>query len=781
MVSVRESASGQPVVVADMLPHNRKPVVPRQLTSFVGRAQHLADAVRRLETSPLLTLVGPGGVGKTRLAERVMAEVAGGFPDGAWFVALADVRDPDLVPDTVAAALGSRHRGLGTELGSLVEYLRDRQSLLVLDNCEHLLTGVAPLAAAVLAACPAVRMLATSRHSLALAGERSLRVPPLEVPGQGVVSAEAVAQCAAARLFVDRATAVWPGFTVTDDNRADLAQLCRKLEGMPLAIELAAVRVRSLSLRQLTERLSDQLTLLTGGARLLPARQRSLRGGIEWSHRLCTAAEQTMWARLSVFAGGFSLPAAEQVCAGEDIAPSQVLHLIDALVDKSILLRDEPDDELDGLAWYRMLEPVREYGHAHLTATGEISQTAHRHRDYYARLVARYAAEWIGPDQIGWERRMRREHPNLRAALDHCLTEPDQAHVAIAMLAQLGIDWADSWSDTEILRWLTRALTTAPRQAPGRAACLWLAGWHTAHEANPAHRWVLDKVTALTPADDLDTAHLTRLRGLLALYSGAETRGRTQLATAVGLFRRHGATREVLTTLPQLALATAITGHPDQARTMLENMIVHCEQLGEIHWRASATWALGCIALFDNDLHRAEHLGKKALRLHRSLRKGAAPTGAIGLLATVAARQRDHRRAATLTGICATVWSATGTNPASYGRFTTTHEDAMRQARQALGTKAYDRAHAAGRALTTDSALRYALGEPDPHPTAELVLSARETEVADLVTQGLTNREIATRLVISTRTAETHVNNIMKKLNTRNRAHIAARMTTTAM
>ena len=332
--------------------------LPAELTSFVGRRQQLSEIRRLLSTSRLLTLTGVGGAGKTRLALRTVREMQRAFPDGAWFVDLAALRDRQLLPHTIATALDLRHLS-GNPLADLTDHLQDKQLLLVLDSCEHLTESCAVVVSKLLAEAPGLRVLATSRHVLEVEGEQALAVPPLSVPDEGVPLGEA-AHFEAVTLLVERARAVDPQFEITEDNRAAVVELCQRLDGLPLAVELAAVWLRALSPAQILERLHDRFHLLTTGRRAGPARHQALEAAITWSFDLCSPEEQLLWARLSVFSGGFDLESAEEVGAGDGVARDEVLELLAGLVGKSIVVRQH--DVERGDSWYRLLETIREYG-----------------------------------------------------------------------------------------------------------------------------------------------------------------------------------------------------------------------------------------------------------------------------------------------------------------------------------------------------------------------------------------------------------------------------------
>src|SRR5499427_8131540 len=380
--------------------------LPAELTSFVGRRGELAAVRRLLAGSRLVTLTGVGGVGKTRLALRAAAELRRAFRDGEWLVRLDQLREEALVAQAVASTLGLQDRAGHAPAAMLAEYLAGRQLLLVLDNCEHLVDAAAKLADQLLRAAAGLRVLAISRESLTMTGETVLAVPPLAAPeaGQPLTAAE-LARFPAAQLFAERAAQVVPGFTVTEANVAAVAGICHRLEGLPLAIELAAARLPVLSAEQIEARLGDRLGLLIRGGRARPPRQQTLRASIEWSYELCSAAERLLWARLSVFAGGFELDAAEGVCADQRLAAGRVLDLLAALAGKSILTAGHGE----GVARYRLPEPLREFGQERLQESGEYTALRRRHRDWHEQLARRVDTDWLSPQIEDLTARLFRE------------------------------------------------------------------------------------------------------------------------------------------------------------------------------------------------------------------------------------------------------------------------------------------------------------------------------------------------------------------------------------
>jgi predicted ATPase/Tfp pilus assembly protein PilF len=431
--------------------------LPAEPNSFVGRERDLAELALLLDDVRALTLCGPGGIGKTRLALRLACEIVPGFPDGAWLVELADTADPALMPQRVAAALGIREEPDRPVAETLIDALKPRRLLLILDTCEHVVEACAVLVQQLLAGCPWLRLIATSREPLRVRGETVWRVPPLAVPdahGPGDLERHE-----AIRLFVERATAARPGFALAADNSGAVASLCRTLDGMPLAIELAAARVRALSIEQIAGRLGDRFRLLASGDRTAPPRQQTLRAAVDWSYELLTGPEQILLRRLSVFAG-WNLEMAEQVCADNAIPAGQVLDLLAALIDKSLVTMDA---ELDGDARYRLLDTIREYATDRLATSGEQTAVRLLHRDYLLGLVESIVSRaflrgdppW--PARVAMYRRADAERGNCRAALGFCLERGDAA-AGLRLCAALRGPWIAYGDVSEGAGWFDRFL-----------------------------------------------------------------------------------------------------------------------------------------------------------------------------------------------------------------------------------------------------------------------------------------------------------------------------------
>jgi predicted ATPase/DNA-binding CsgD family transcriptional regulator len=769
--------------------------LPAEMTSFVGRRRELTETRRMLSGSRLLTLTGPGGVGKTRLALRMATEVRRTFPDGVWFVELAALSDPQLLPHTFANALELRQVS-ADPAADLAAYLERQRLLVVLDNCEHLTDACAVLVSKLLASAPELRILATSRHVLGVEGEQILSVPPLSVPDEDrdVLAGDAT-HYESVTLFVDRAAAVAPGFTINDGNRSTVVELCRRLDGIPLAIELAAVWLRILSPTQILERLEDRFRLLTGGPRAVPARQQALDATVGWSHDLCSPPEQLLWARLSVFSGGFDLEGVESVCSGDGIDRDDVLSLLAGLVNKSIVVRHQATDHTT--AWYHMLESIRQYGAERL---GDLDQTRAlrvRHRDHYRSVARQFAAEGFGPHQADWFIRLRRESGNLRAALDFCLAEPGEAAAALEIAAPLWNFWFAGFL-REGYRYLRRALelSTEPTavRAYGLFAASYLAMFATDFERNATMLAECAEISAGLD-DALLEARIKECRGQATLYQGDLPGAVAMLEQARQEYQRLGDALGEFDTLILLAAGTFFLDDPrvdDFSRQALALAERHSAQSST----AYALWSVGIAQWRAGKFEEATQSLRRSIRLFQPMHDLTGISFGVQALSWCAAFADPGERAARLLGAAQAVWRTSGakvdeTN--AYSVFDTRSEESLRAA---IGSGAFDseqfqRAIAEGAASSFEQAVALALGEDEDaeatgeaeamahRPGAEKPggLTPREWEIAQLLGEGLSNKEIAARLVISQRTAETHVERILTKLGFTSRLQVASWVT----
>ncbi|SDC41265.1 ATP-binding protein [Actinokineospora iranica] len=747
-----------------------------EMTSYVGRAAEISEVKRLLGVSALVTVTGPGGVGKTRLAAQVAAAARAAFDDNVVCVGLAELREPELVVNTVADHLGLGDRSR-SPIELVIEHLRERRMLLVLDNCEHLIEPCARLAHALLSSCPELVVLATSRQSLGVAGERVRPLAPLAVPEPGEQAA-GVERHDSVRLFLDRATAVVPSFTITRNNVEDVIRLCRALDGLPLAIELAAVRLRSLSVRQLADRLDQRFTLLNRGRRWAPSRHETLRALVDWSHELCDGREQLLWARASVFSGSFDMDAAEEVCSGDGLDRDAVLDVIDALIDKSVLVREEHH----GTARYRMLGTLRQHGEDRLRETGELTRTQRRHRDRYLELTRRFAAESLGPDQVRWLDRLTVEHPNLRRALDFCARDPAEAAVGLPMIPAVKEYWMVRGLNTEGRIWLDRLVKAAPVDAPGRADALWMHALLALVQGDrPAFAATLAAAaqTADATGDVRARAYVHHVSGYEALMDADGPAAVDRFGTAAEMLRAHGDLGGELWATHNLGLAISIAGDPERCRRVLRDCVAACVARGEVVHRSWALWSLAACEYLFGDIETAQAHALEVLRLQQRFDARTITAFTLATLAGCATHAGDLRRAARLFGAAAALWRSLGSSPSNYPAFDEPVRAATAVVVAGLGDGEALAEFAAGAALGFADAVSYALGESaeeNEHMVAprDDPLTKRERQIAELVAQGMTNREIAGRLVIGPRTAESHVERIRTKLGFTNRAQIAA-------
>jgi non-specific serine/threonine protein kinase len=754
--------------------------LPAYLPPLIGRARDL-ETLRPLlldEDSRLLTLTGTGGCGKTRLALALARDLVGSFPDGVWLVELAGLTEPRLVPDAVAAVLGVQATPERPPVEVLVSVLGQRSVLLVLDNCEHLVDACATLSQALLRGCPGVRILATSREPLQIAGEIIWQVPPLVVPDpQRLPPLTELARVPAVELFVARARAARPDFALAERNAATVARICTQLGGLPLALELAAARTRALPIEQLAVQIGDIFRLLVGGQRTAPARQKTLRAAFDWSHALLARDEQAAFRRLAVFAGGFELDTAEAVCGGDEVTPGEVLQLLTQLVDKSLVVAEERG----GAAWYRMLEPLRQYALERLRAADEEEATRRRHAGVYLALAKAAEPRLRRAGQGAWFDRLERNLDNLRATLEWSRAAPERHELGLQLAGLLWRFWDGRGSVGEGRRWLAELLATVHPAGPtlGRARALFAAGWLAVIQESteaagtlPAESVAMWRVLGDRPG----LSYALWLDGFVrrprapdtALRLGQES---LRLAQAAGdeiltswVTSLMGELRRV-----QGDLATAARLLEADRDLMLER---------EDYFGASLVLRiLAHVAVQQGDHARATALLKERLVLVRQLRDRWNLPDAIESLAWVAGVAGRAERAARLYGAGEALRQASGTG--LLGERQTRRERRLAILRDSLGEARFVAAWAAGHALSLEDAIAEALAGEAAEATLRQnrkppeALTGREREVARLVGRGYTDRQIAAELVISVGTAGVHVHHILEKLGLRSRWQVA--------
>jgi len=812
--------------------------LPAEPNSFIGRERDLTELAQLLSDVRALTLCGPGGIGKTRLAVRLACEVVPDFPDGAWLVELADTADAELIPRQVAATFGVREEPDRPLLATLTEALRGRRLLLILDTCEHLVEGCAGLVHQLLAGCPQLRVLATSREPLRVRGETVWRVPPLSLPARvDPDSMTDLARHEAMRLFADRASAARAGFELGSDNAVAVARLCRLLDGMPLAIELAAARVRALSVEQIASRLDDRFRLLASGDRTAPARQQTLRAAVDWSYELLSGPEQILLRRLSVFAG-WNLEMAEQVCADEQIPVTAVLDLMAALIDKSLVTFDH---ELRGESRYRLLDTIKEYAASRLAASGEADEVRLRHRDAllrYAEWVVsqafvRGAPSW--PRRVALYRQISGDLDNYRLALVTSLQRGDVAE-GLRMCGAMRNPWVTHGDTAEGVAWFDRFLAQAGElPASVRGPSLVFRGdlAFEQQDYETVARCAAEGLELCRQAGDPHEAGALRLLAVAALRAGQVGEAVARIDEAADTAHKLGNDWEEGLALSIKAAGLARLGSLREAQATYEAALEVLRDnngwgvaqvrygLGAVarsrgdylaaisHYQAALSLyqeidarpeiarclaGIAAVALTQGDLGLARTSLTESLQLSLATGQRLPVSRGLEAVAALEARAGDPARAARLAG--AAVELRAGHAPLSGARLA----DLLGPARKALGEPMASALLAEGRAMTAAEAVSYAIQPPSggngsapapaagpadwapiprPRPAAAAEVSGltpRELEIARLIARGLSNRAIADELVISQATVARHVANMLTKLGFNSRAQVAAWM-----
>ncbi|MFF5251977.1 ATP-binding protein [Streptomyces leeuwenhoekii] len=677
--------------------------LPLELDAFVGRAAELAGLARALGAGRLVTVTGVGGVGKSRLAVRAAARSA--LPDGVWRVDLAPVLDAEFVDYAVVEALGLTDHTTRPPRETLLEHLADRDLLLVLDGVEHLVDPCASLVVDLLGRAPGLRVLAVGRRPLAVAGERLFPLAPLGVDEAAELLRVRAAQQGAA-----------PG------DGPEVRELCRRLDGIPLAIELAAGRLGALSPGQMLRRLDDRFRLLTGGGRSALPRHRTLRTAIGWSHELCTPQERLLWARLSVFAGGFDLEAAEYVCGGIGLPAEDLLDVLSSLLGQSVVTREETPAG----PRYRMLDTVRAYGADWLEGTGDAARVRRRHRDWYLGLATSCEVEWFSPRQREVAARIEAELPNLRGALEYSLAGPEETHLGQYLAGSLWFCWVGCGRLSEGRRWLDQAVRLGTgRAAPelSRLKALWVLGYVAVLQGDTAAALTAlqeCRTRAERAANATALAYAEHRTGCLALITDDMTRAETLLRSALERYQEIGELNSnVLMGRVELAMTRAFQGDLADAVRLCEDVYRVCEDHGERWARSYAQYVLAYAAWSDGDQARARELLTECLGSSHGFRDLLASVLSVELLALVTVTEGHAREAAVLQGAAERMWPSVGLRLFGSAHYNAPHELCEATAREELGDERYEECVREGARLSREEAVARALlrpGSPDGLP-----------------------------------------------------------------
>ena len=755
-------------------PRRRSGNIPAETTSFVGRRHELAELRKRLASARLVSLVGPGGVGKTRLALRIGTDLGRGFADGAWWVELAEVREDALVPNAAVTALDLRDQSTTKPLEILVNNLRDKRLLLLVDNCEHVLGAAARLVHEVLRAAPEVRVIATSREPLTVPGEHVVPVRPLELPSAGGTEPlSQIRQNEAVLLFTERAAAASGTFELTGSNQAAVVDLCRRLDGLPLAIELAAVRTRVLTPEQILDRLSDRFALLTGGGRAALPRHQTLRTTIDWSYDLLTAGEQELLRRLCVFAGRFTLEDVASVCAFDEASATKVFDTMSSLVEKSLVTT-----EVDrALACHRLHETMREYATLKLRDAREEELLLERCLEYY-RTTCLQSADQARYRLVEWLAWADLEIDNIRAVLHQCVARGDFAR-GLDIAASMKYYWI-THGTTESVRWLDQLLASGAGPPPTRVRAYYLRGWlsllqgdHTA-----ALPWIARAVAAARETQQLP--QLSELQSITAIaqsVAGDLEAARRHLDEAEAITQDLHDPAATIELLQSRAVLAFFKGDIEAASAASMEGVRLTRDAGDLYQLEAMLRNLGMVGMIGGDIEAARSGFAEALRVARQIDNRLAQFYGLAALGWHAANSGHPRVAAQLLGAAETVGSRAGAE--IMGPSVPFLAQAKELALGALGTSKFESEFNSGKQMRRDDAVRLALGESNPgepgagEDTASGPLARRESEVAHLIAEGLSNKRIAARLFISEATVAAHVRSIMNKLGFNSRAQIA--------
>ncbi|QFY11550.1 ATPase [Nonomuraea phyllanthi] len=690
--------------------------LPAELTSFVGRTRLLANLKRSLSQSRLVTVTGIGGVGKSRTVLRLAHQLRTHYSDGVWFADLARLQDAGMVKQTIASSLGIADHSSRAASESLSEWVADREMLLILDTCEHLLQGCAELVEELLEANPNLRILATSRQSLQLPYEHVMPVPPLQVPGDD--PAESLFTNESVQLFAARAGAVVPDFVLDEDNLGSVAELCRRLDGIPLAIELAAVRLRALSVDQILTLLTDRFSLLAGASRTALPRHQTLRAAIGWSHELCAPEERLLWARLSVFAGDFELDAARFICSDSRLRSESITDLVSGLVEKSVLLIVSNHSGVR----YKLIDTLAEYGAEWLDKLGETETIRHRHLEYYLSLAERGENSWSGPRQIYWFVRMRQEHDNVRLALEMALRTPGQSVMALRLLTSLWFMWLCCGFMREGRTYLERALEHNPDPSKERCKALWVLSYVRSSQGDSVgarEAAELCGTEAVRVGDSKAVILASKMQGTAALLQGDLQKASALLGVAIEFNTDNKELNPgLLPAIVELSIVLTTQGELYEAESLLRDCLQVCRERGELWLSSYAHWALSLPMLAMGRTEEALRTALEGLRIKRHFHDTVGTLMALETVAKTYSTLGQPERAARLLGALHQNWRSSGMPMLGAPFLTTEHEKCVKECQRALGDDGYKKEFEAGAKLDLDEAATLAMDDFDnPAPS----------------------------------------------------------------
>ncbi|MBB5135313.1 putative ATPase [Thermocatellispora tengchongensis] len=672
----------------------------------------LSNLKRHLSDSRLVTVTGIGGVGKSRTALRLAHQVRMQYPDGVWFADLARLQDSGMVEHTISSALGIADQSARSGSDTLTEWVGDRNMLLIIDTCEHLIEACADLVVRLLGQSPNLRILATSRQSMQAPGEHVVPIPPLTVPGDD--PNESLFTNEAVQLFAARAAAVVPDFTLDEHNIGAVAELVRRLDGIPLAIELAAVRLRALSVQQILALLTDRFSLLAGASRTALPRHQTLRAAIGWSHEICEPAERLLWARLSVFAGDFELDAARAVCSDEDNLPAEdIMELVTGLVEKSVLLMHNQNAGVR----YKLIDTLREYGTEWLDKLGQTETMRMRHRDYYLQLAETGEHAWSGPRQVHWFIRMRQEHDNVRSALEYCLSDPAQKKVALRLLSSLWYMWVACGFAREGRLYLRRALDANPEPSRERCKALWVLSYLCSAQGDieAAQKAAEECSTQAVVVGDSGAVILaTKMQGTAAVLQGDLQKATALLGVAIE-FNRSGPELNpgLLPAILELAYGLIAQNEPYEAEALLRDLLQTCDQRGELWLRSYAHWATSLAQRATGRVTEALASVREALRIKGHFHDVLGAMMCLEAMARIAAESGDAVRAANLLGAAETNWPLFGLPLLGSPFLSDEHEQSVKECKRLIGESGYEEQFRLGARMDLEEAIAYALDDDD--------------------------------------------------------------------